>query len=101
MSWVINSSSCNRYPAELEDLWVARMPYLILAAPEHELLHAEARFVLLGMLHFVLCCHDKSLYGAASLKQCVGKAFPWLILSAREPQGSVPGCAFSPLVPAV
>lgn len=71
------------------------------SSSEHELLHAKARFVPLGTLHFVLCCHDKSLYRAASLQQYVGKAFPWLILSAGEPQGSVPGCAFSPLVPAV
>lgn len=37
------------------------------SSSEHELLHAKARFVLLGTLRFVLCCHDKLLCRAASL----------------------------------
>lgn len=70
MSWVISTSCCSCYPAGFEDPWVARTPYLILAAPARCTLGTGACFVLLWMPRFVLRCHDR-----LSLGETRGKLF--------------------------
>lgn len=70
MSRVISSSCCSCYPAGFEDPWVARTPYLILAAPARCTLGTGACFVLLWMPRFVLRCHDR-----LSLGEMQGKLF--------------------------